>query len=152
MLLKQRSARRFLEEGGAVIVASSGMLTGGPSLAYFYQMAENPKNCMIFVGYQGEGALGRKLQGGIKMLPVPAGNGRVKALNINMRIETVEGFSGHSDRMQLMNYVRTLKPRPKRILVNHGNKDNSIDFSRSVAMKFRINTTAPRNLDSVRLR
>lgn len=142
----------LLAEGGAVIVASSGMLTGGPSLRYFYQMAEDPKNCMIFVGYQGEGALGRKLQGGVKMLPVPAGNGRVKALNLNMRVETVEGFSGHSDRLQLMNYIRTLKPMPKRILVDHGDKEKTIDFSRSVAMKFRINTTAPRNLDSVRLR
>ncbi len=142
---------KAVNEAGAVILASSGMLTGGASVQYLHMMAENPANTLVFVGYQGEGSMGRKLQGGVKEIPIMQ-NGRTKALKINMRVETTEGFSGHSDRMQLVNYVRNLKPKPKRILVDHGEKSKTIEFAKYLSAKFRINTTAPRNLDSVRLR
>jgi hypothetical protein len=128
------------------------MLTGGSSLAYFYRMAENPNNTIIFVGYQGEGSLGRKIQGGLRTLPVPAGNGKTKALHVQMRVETIEGFSGHSDRNQLINYVRNLRPKPKRILINHGDRNSAIDFSRYISSKFAVNSTAPQNLDAIRLK
>ncbi|HLD58034.1 MAG TPA: beta-CASP ribonuclease aCPSF1 [archaeon] len=141
----------ILQEKGAIIVASSGMMTGGPSLEYFYKMADNPANTLIFVGYQGEGSLGRKIQSGVKTIPITE-NGKTKALNINMRVETVEGFSGHSDRNQLSDYVRALKPKPKRILVNHGEKNTAAEFAKYVSNRYKINATALRNLDAVRLR
>jgi predicted metal-dependent RNase len=140
-----------LQQGGAVILASSGMLTGGASLQYLYMMAENHNNALVFVGWQSEGSLGRKIQNGIRQLPMPAGNGKTRTLNINMQVETIEGFSGHSDRNQLLNYIRCLKPKPKRILVDHGDKQKSVEFARFVSNKFRINCTAPRDLDSLRL-
>lgn len=139
-------------EKGAIIVTSSGMLTGGPSVEYLYKMAENPNNCLIFVGYQGEGSLGRKIQSGVRAIPISDKNGKTRALNIVMRIETVEGFSGHSDRNQLVNYVRCLNPKPKRVLVNHGEKSNAVDFSRYISSKMGISASAPRNLDAVRLK
>ncbi len=142
---------KTVNEPGAVILASSGMLTGGASQQYLYKMAENPANTLIFVGYQGEGSLGRKLQSGVREIPINF-NGKTKALKINMRVETVEGFSGHSDRMQLVNYVRNLKPKPKRILVDHGERSKTVEFAKYLSAKFRINSTAPRDLDSVRLR
>lgn len=141
----------ILKEGGAIVLASSGMLTGGASLAYFHKMAEDPRNTLIFVGYQGEGSLGRKLQNNVKEIPITGENGRTKNLHINMRIESIEGFSGHSDRSQLVNYLRNLRPKPKRVLVNHGNKHKTIEFSKFVQSKFHINASAPHNLDSIRL-
>ncbi|MBN1941091.1 MAG: beta-CASP ribonuclease aCPSF1 [Candidatus Diapherotrites archaeon] len=147
-----KNRTEVLQEKGIIIIASSGMLTGGPSLEYFYNMAEDQNNSMIFIGYQGEGSLGRKVQSGIKTMPISDKKGKTKALNINMRIETIEGFSGHSDRNQLANYIRALKPKPKRILVNHGEKNTAIEFSKYVSNKFRINATALRNLDAVRLK
>ncbi|MDD5147853.1 MAG: beta-CASP ribonuclease aCPSF1 [Candidatus ainarchaeum sp.] len=146
-----RNRAEILAEKGAIIIASSGMLTGGPSLDYFYRMAENPNNTLIFVGYQGEGSLGRKIQGGVKAIPI-TDNGKTRALNINMKIETIEGFSGHSDRNQLVGYIRSLKPKPKRILVNHGEKNTASEFSKYIVNKFRINASALRNLDAVRLK
>ncbi|MBU1120854.1 beta-CASP ribonuclease aCPSF1, partial [Candidatus Micrarchaeota archaeon] len=151
-LADNSNREQIIEEKGSVILASSGMLTGGPSVGYLHKMAEDPKNCLIFVGYQGEGSPGRRIQNGLKTIVVNAGNGKSKAVNINMRVETVEGFSGHSDRNQLVNYVRTLNPKPKRILVNHGEKNNTIEFARYTAAKFRVNSNSIRNLDSVRLR
>ena len=142
----------ILENGNAIILASSGMLTGGPSLGYFHKMADNPNNTLIFVGWQGEGSLGRKLQNGLKSMPIVGEKGKTKALNINLRVETIEGYSGHSDRNQLLAYVRGLKPKPKRILVDHGDQHTTVEFAKCLANKFRINTTALRNLDAVRLR
>jgi KH/beta-lactamase-domain protein len=147
-----KNRAEILQEKGAIIITSSGMLTGGPSLDYFYKMAENPNNTMIFVGYQGEGSLGRKIQSGVKTLPITENTGKTRALNINMRIETIEAFSGHSDRNQLVGYLRSLKPKPKRIIVNHGEKNTASEFAKYIADKFRINASALRNLDAIRLK
>ncbi|MBU2100993.1 beta-CASP ribonuclease aCPSF1, partial [Candidatus Micrarchaeota archaeon] len=83
---------KILEEKSAIILASAGMLTGGPSVQYFQKMAENPNNTLIFVGYQGEGSLGNRIQKGLKKTPI-SDNGKTRELPINMRVETVEGFS-----------------------------------------------------------
>lgn len=148
-----KDREKILSEGQAVILASSGMLTGGASLDYFYRMASNPTNTIIFVGFQGEGSTGRRVQTEHnKTMPINGLNGKTRALSINMRVETVEGFSGHADFNQLMNYVHMLKPKPKRIIVNHGEKTKAAEFTKMLANRFHINTSAPRNLDSLRLR
>ena len=147
-----RDREEVMKEKGVIIIASSGMLTGGASLNYFYQMAENPNNCLVFVGYQGEGTLGRKIQGGIKTLPMTDSQGKTRAMNIEMRIETNEGFSGHSDRDQLVSYVRNLKPKPKRVLVNHGERTRAADFSRTLTARFKLNSSSISNLEVVRLK
>ncbi len=149
---KPEDRDRIVNEGKAIIISSSGMLTGGASVQYFYKMAENPINMMVFVGYQGEGSLGRKVQGGIKSVPMTLNDGRTKKLNINMRIETIDGFSGHSDRKQLVAYVRNLKPKPKRILTDHGEASKTIELAKFFSNKFGISSQSIRNLDSVRLR
>lgn len=142
----------MLAEGKAIIVASSGMLTGGPSVYYLHRMADDPRNTLIFVGYQGEGSVGRKIQGGVRKLPIVGENGRTKELNLNLRVETVEGFSGHSPRPELTAYVKNLHPKPKRILVNHGDRNKTIEFSRYLSLKFQTNATAIENLETVRLK
>ncbi len=147
-----KNREELAAEKGVIIIASSGMLTGGPSVAYLHMLAENPDNCLIFVGYQGEGSLGRKIQSGVSSTPITDKNGKTRAMNIQMRVETIEGFSGHSDRNQLINFIRSLKPKPKKILLNHGDKTSVTDFSRFISSKLGISATAMRNLDAVRLR
>ncbi|MDO8538269.1 MAG: beta-CASP ribonuclease aCPSF1 [archaeon] len=146
-----KDREKILADKGGIIIASSGMLTGGPSLYYFQKMAEKMENTLIFVGYQGEGSLGRRIQMGLPGMPI-TDNGKTRELKINMTVETIEGLSGHSDRSELVNYIRSLNPKPKRILVDHGEKSVAIEFAKYVSSRFRINTTAPRNLDSVRLK
>ena len=140
------------QNGKSIILASSGMLTGGASVQYFYRLAENPINTLAFVGYQGEGSLGRKVASGVKSLPITDNGGRTRKLNINLRIEKFDGFSGHSDRMQLSAYVRNLKPKPKRILTDHGEAEKCVELARHFSQKFGISSQAIRNLDSVRLK
>ncbi|MDD3178471.1 MAG: MBL fold metallo-hydrolase RNA specificity domain-containing protein, partial [Candidatus ainarchaeum sp.] len=133
-----------------VILASAGMLTGGPSLGYLYELAENPNNSLIFVGYQAKNSLGYKIQKGLKSMPISDDKGRTKTLNINLRIEIVDAYSGHSFRQELLNYIQHLNPKPRTILVNHG--DSCPEFSRFINKKFHINTASIQNLESVRLR
>ncbi|MDD3975983.1 MAG: beta-CASP ribonuclease aCPSF1 [Candidatus ainarchaeum sp.] len=144
------SRENVLKTEGAVILASAGMLTGGPSLGYLYELAENPNNSLIFVGYQAKNSLGYKIQKGLKSMPISDDKGRTKTLNINLRIEIVDAYSGHSFRQELLNYIQHLNPKPRTILVNHG--DSCPEFSRFINKKFHINTASIQNLESVRLR
>ncbi|MCD6478707.1 MAG: beta-CASP ribonuclease aCPSF1, partial [Candidatus Diapherotrites archaeon] len=150
-VVKEGERNEIINNGGSVIIASSGMLTGGPSVEYLKALAEDEKNALIFVGYQGEGSLGRKIQNGTRTIPVVAKNGKTKALKIRMRIETVEGFSGHSDRNQLISYIKNLRPRPKQIIVNHGEKTKAVSFSNFISTRLKIKATALQNLDAKRL-
>ena len=134
---------------GTVILASSGMLTGGASLRYFNKYAEDPKNTLVFVGYQGRNTLGYRIQKGLKSMPVVE-DGKNKNLEINMRIETVDSFSGHSYRAELLNFLNVLKPMPKTILIDHG--DSCQEFANYVGRKYNVDTKSIQDLESIRLR
>jgi hypothetical protein len=148
---KREEREKIMKESGAVIISTSGMMQGGPVIEYFNAMAENPANTLVFVGYLAEGTLGRRIQQGMRTLPIMQ-NGKTKRLEVKMKIETVDGFSGHSDFNELTAYVGSLKPSPKRILVGHGDPARSVEFSRHIAAKYKINSTSIRNLDAVRLK
>ncbi|MBI5228439.1 beta-CASP ribonuclease aCPSF1 [Candidatus Micrarchaeota archaeon] len=136
----------------AVILAPSGMLTGGPSYEYLKLMADDPNNTLLFVGYQSALSLGSKLQQGVKELPILGDDGKMKTLNINMRVETAEGFSGHSDRAQLMAYLKNLRPTPERIFTMHGDWGKTQEFARSISMMMRKDASALADLEAVRLK
>ncbi len=135
-----------------IILAPSGMMTGGPVVEYFRLMAEDPKNMLVFVGYQSTLSFGRKLQRGMKEIPMSGQDGRSITVKINMEVETAEGFSGHSDRHQLMNLIRNLRPQPEQIFTNHGDEGKCEDLSKSIAKFTRIESRAPLNLDAIRLK
>ncbi len=133
----------------SIILATSGMLNGGPVMEYFKALAPDEKNTLIFVGYQAEGTLGRRIQKGWREVPFPV-DGRREVVKVNMRVETVDGFSGHSDRRQLMNYVKYLHPRPEKIITVHGDEGKCIDLASSIYKTYRIETRAPMNLETIR--
>ncbi|WP_048055325.1 beta-CASP ribonuclease aCPSF1 [Pyrococcus sp. NA2] len=136
----------------AIIIASSGMLVGGPSVEYFKQLAPDPKNSIIFVSYQAEGTLGRQVQSGAREIPMIGEEGRTEVIKVNMEVYTIDGFSGHADRRELMNYVAKVKPRPERVITVHGEPQKCLDLATSIHKKFGISTRAPNNLDTIRLR
>jgi predicted metal-dependent RNase len=69
-----------------------------------------------------------------------------------MRVETVEGFSGHSDRKQLLGFVRQVTPRPERIILCHGESNKCSNLAAAIHSQFRIETKVPQNLEAVRLK
>jgi KH/beta-lactamase-domain protein len=145
---KQRT--EIIEGPPCVILATSGMLNGGPVIEYLKRLGPDEKNTLVIVGYQAEGTLGRRIQKGWKELPLSV-EGKTQTVKINLEVTTVDGFSGHSDRQQLMEYMRRIYPKPGRVLTNHGDEGNCLDLASSIYKRYRIPTMAPMNLETVRL-
>ena len=147
----QKERRRIIEEeGSCIILATSGMLVGGPSVEYLKQLGGDKRHSLVFSCYQGEGSLGRRIQRGEKEIIFREGQ-KEEVLNLKMDVHRIE-ISGHADRRELMNFVQRLSPRPKRILINHGESSRSLDLASTLHKQFRIETAVPRNLEVVRIR
>jgi KH/beta-lactamase-domain protein len=141
---------QLIEEGApCLILATSGMLEGGPSVQYLRKLADNPQNSLIFSCFLPEGSLGKRIQRGAKELHFQDGQ-KVETVPMKMQVHKLE-ISGHSDRRELMNYVRRLNPKPRKILINHGEVSRCLDLARSIHKQFRIETVVPKNLESIRL-
>ncbi|MCK5283636.1 MAG: beta-CASP ribonuclease aCPSF1 [Nanoarchaeota archaeon] len=148
----QKERTQVVEETGpCVILATSGMLVGGPSVEYLKKLGDNPKNSMIFVSYQGEGSLGRRIQRGEREINMGMAT-KPDMLDIKMEIHTIEGFTGHSGRNELMSFVYRCNPHPKKVIINHGESSRCSDLASSIHKQNRIETIAPRNLEVIRLK
>ena len=144
--------KQVFELGGpCVVIATSGMLEGGPAMEYLKEFAEGEKNALMFVGYQAEGTIGRRIQNGWKEIPIK-GESRKEALELKLQILTVDGLSGHSDHNQLLNYIYKLRSKPSKILVNHGEASKCKELARTIYKTFKIETVSPRNLETIRLK
>jgi predicted metal-dependent RNase len=151
-IVEHPSMRQGIMDGDpCIVLATSGMLEGGPVIEYFKNWASNDKNTIIFVSYQIEGTMGKRVQKGVNEVTMMDNEGKMVALQVKMQIETVEGFSGHSDRRQLVNYLTHLSPKPERIFVCHGEKQKTINFARFLDSKAGIPTVAPAVLETFRL-
>ena len=138
------------EDEPSIIMATSGMLTGGPSVFYFEQLAPYKENKIIFVNYQAEGTLGRKVQKQPEEIVI---NGRQKrVIPLRMGVVTVDGFSAHSDRKQLMAYIGKMEPKPMLVMPIHGEPNKIKEFAQGIRSTFRISTKIPNLLDAIRLR
>jgi KH/beta-lactamase-domain protein len=130
-----------------VIISTSGMLNGGPVMDYLTNLAQDEKSALVFVGYQAEGTLGRRIQKGWREVPL----GSKGTIVINLEIITIDGFSGHSDRRALMNYAGQISPRPEKIFTIHGDENNTIDLASSIYKRYHIETHSPMNLETYRM-
>jgi KH/beta-lactamase-domain protein len=134
-----------------IVLATSGMMNGGPVMEYFKSWCDDPNSTIVFVGFQAEGTMGRKIQKGWSDITLNE-KGKPLTLHMKMDTETVDGFSGHSDRRQLVNYVSTLEPRPERVIIGHGEEHKCSDLASTLYKKFGIETRAPMNLETIRLK
>jgi len=142
----------IVKGGPCVIMATSGMLEGGPAVDYFQRLAEDPRNTLIFVSYQIEGTLGHRIKTGLREVPLMSTNGKMNVVKVNMRMESVEGFSGHSDRNQLLNFIARMQPKPSKVIVCHGERRKCDAVAQAVSRYFRVRAVAPEILESIRLR
>lgn len=136
----------------SVIISTSGMLMGGPAVEHLKALAEDQKNSLLFVGFQAENTMGRRIQRGWREIPLRLENGKTITINLNMEIQTIEGLSGHSDRNQLLSFVSRLSARPERVIVIHGESQKTLDLARTVHKLFRMESVAPKVLEGIRLR
>lgn len=151
-IVEHPSAREEITEGEpCIIIATSGMLEGGPVIEYFKRLAPDKKNTLIFVSYQIEGTLGRRIQKGLNEAPMMNSEGKMEIVTVKMRVESIEGFSGHSDRRQILNYVRRIMPKLERVIVCHGEQAKSLSIANAIQGKYRVETIVPKVLETIRL-
>ena len=144
--------RKVVVEGGpCIVLATSGMLNGGASVEYFREFAPNKLNGLLFVCYQGSGSLGRQVQEGLKETKMSK-DGIMEDIKINFEVISLEGFSAHSGRNELINWVNRATPKPKRIIINHGESSRCLDLASSIYKLSHSETNTPRNLETFRLR
>ena len=143
--------KEVIEGGPCIVLATSGMLVGGASVEYFREFAGNEKNSIIFVCYQGLGSLGRQVQEGIKETKMMV-DGREETVTVNLGVYTIEGFSAHAGRNELLSFFNNMSPRPKRIIINHGEVSKSLDLASALYKLNRIETNVPRILETLRLK
>ena len=152
-IVEHPSARQDIIEGEpCIIVATAGMLEGGPIIDYFQQLADNKLNTIIFVSYQIEGTLGRRVQKRVPEVSIFNSEGRIKVIKCSLEVQTVEGFSGHSDRRQIIGYIRKLAPKPDNVIVCHGERSKCLGLAEYLRGRYKINAMAPDILETIRLR
>ena len=143
--------KEVIEGGPCIVIATSGMLVGGASVEYFKEFSENENNLMIMSCYQGPGSLGRRLQDGERTVVIEDQDGK-RTVDVNMRIELLTGLSPHAGRNEIISFFNNMRPKPKRIIINHGEISKSLDLASSLYKLNRVETNVPRGLETLRLR
>lgn len=113
--------------GTTIIIAGSGMCTGGRIKHHIANNIERPESVILFVGYQANGTLGRHILRGAERVRLFGEQHDVLA-----RIEKVNGMSAHADRGELLQWLKALKSAPKKVFVIHGEERASHDFAQYI--------------------
>lgn len=143
--------RKVIEGGPCLVLATSGMLVGGASVEYFREFAGNEKNSIVFVCYQGMGSLGRQVQEGLTETKMNV-EGHDENVRINMEVHTITGLSAHAGRNEIISFFNNMRPKPKRIMINHGEVSKCLDLASALYKLNRVETNVPRVLETMRLR
>jgi uncharacterized protein len=125
--LKIITSKSKLDKPG-IILAPSSMLNGGLSIKFLKQIHNDPLSKLIFISNQVTGTLGKEIQTGHTEVSI---NGQQK-LKLKCKIHSIHGFSNHSDYNQLLAYISRLKPKLKRVIINHGEKPRVQNLASSV--------------------
>jgi metallo-beta-lactamase family protein len=128
----------------SIIISASGMCEAGRIKHHLKHNLWRSERTVIFVGYQAEGTLGRRLVDGAKRVKIFG-----EEISVNARIEPIEGFSGHADRDGLLEWIDKFSRKPEKIFIVHGEESSINDFSRFIKDKFSdIETIIPSRGDS----
>lgn len=129
-----------------IVIAGSGMVTGGRVLTYLQQLIDEPSTTVLLVGYQAEGTRGRQLEDGAHELKFFGKYYPVKAT-----IKTVESLSAHADQKDLINWMSTIKNVPENVFLIHGEPSALNTFRVKIQDTYQWNVTIPKLTDVVKL-
>jgi uncharacterized protein len=132
----------------AVVLAPSSMLIGGPSVGYLKQIANDPKSMVIMLSYQSLETPGRALLEGARQITIGGGG---ETIELECQVERIDGLGSHSDYNQLMAYVMRLRPKLRRVLVNHGERPKAQNLASMINKQFRIQTQHPLVQEAIKL-
>ncbi len=140
-----------LKQGPAVIMATSGMLEGGPVLQYFEHIAPSERNKILFVSYQVQGTLGRRVLDGTRQASLLGDNGKIKIVDVKASTEKVDGFSGHSDYNQIIRFIGKMRPKLQQVIVQHGDKRKIENLAYVIQRIYRIPALRPAVQEAIRV-
>ena len=120
-----------------VIISASGMCEAGRIRHHLKHNLWKPENTVLFVGYQAEGSLGRRLLNGEKTVTLFG-----EEISVNAEIAALQGTSGHADRQGLLRWLNGFKTKPELVFVNHGD-DQSCEYFKDTLISMGYNATAP---------
>ncbi len=121
-----------------VIIAASGMITGGRVLSYLERYIDKPETTVIIIGYQGEGTRGRKLLEGAKDIKMYG-----KYYQVNAKILNIEGLSAHGDQNDLLNWLSDLESKPKKVFLVHGENAPADELRIKINEKYGFDCVIP---------
>jgi metallo-beta-lactamase family protein len=111
----QETLKLAADKSSKIVIAGSGMASGGRVLTYFQQYLGDPSAIILLVGYQAEGTRGRQLLEGASEVKLYG-----KFYSVKAKIENVEGLSAHADQKGLIEWMNQLKKKPEKIFIVHG--------------------------------
>jgi len=130
-----------------IIISASGMCDAGRIKHHLKHNLWKKNTTVLFVGYQANGTLGRRLVDGEKNVRIFG-----ESINVEARIEMIDGFSGHGDIDDLDKYIGSFKEKPKKIFLVHGEEEQLIGFSKRINEKFNIETIIPQTREQFELK
>lgn len=135
-----------------MVVASSGMLTGGRIMHHLKDFLPDPACTLLFIGYQGQGTLGRHLQNGGKTARIDG-----QEIEVRCRIHSISGFSAHADQEELSTWLAGFargegNGPPQRVFAVHADPDAASAFGERVRRELRLDAHLPRYRETVTLR
>jgi metallo-beta-lactamase family protein len=133
-------------KGTNMIIAGSGMATGGRVKHHLANNISRPESTILFVGYQANGTLGRQILDGAKQVRIFGQMRPVRA-----RVAQIQGFSAHADRDDLLRWVSALSVRPRLVFVTHGEAEAAEEFKNFLAEKTGFDVMVPSYNETVRL-
>ncbi len=128
---RRHRGKIITSQESAIIVATSGMLKGGPVLHYLQELAANPAHKLMFVGFQAKGTLGREIDEGARDVEIDG-----EKVNLKLAIEK-KRISGHSDRTQLQLFPKRVKGL-KRIFLVHGDEERMKQLAEALKKKHKV--------------
>lgn len=132
--------------GSKVVIAASGMLTGGRVLYYLEKYLENRRNTILLTGFQSEGTRGRALQDGAYELKMHGSYYPVKA-----QIRSLSSMSGHADQAEMMDWLSQIGEPPKKLFLVHGENSSREAFRVKIEATLGWTVVVPSQLDEVKL-
>ena len=127
-----------------MVIAGSGMCTGGRIKHHLVNNISRPESTIMFVGYQAVGTLGRRIVEGEKQVRILGKEYPVKA-----RVVQINGFSAHADRDELLKWLSGLKKPPRRVFVVHGEPESAQNFGQYIMQKTGWDVTVPAYQDEI---
>ena len=121
-----------------VVIAASGMITGGRVLSYLEKYIGLPETTVIIVGYQAEGTRGRKLLEGASDIKIYG-----KYYPVEAKIYEIEGLSAHGDQNDLLDWLSELKPKPKKVFLVHGENQPADELRIKIQEKYGFDCSVP---------